>query len=445
MFDIPKALEEKLERASTIFEQHDKFRIITHYDADGIASASVLARSLMKDHKGFHASFVDTLPDNFTEEIPIIFTDIGNSYLEKITKIDTPVIVLDHHEVRKNKDNSDTLKEDKVFVNPHDHGIDGAQEISGSTLSLLFTVFHDENNWEDSLYGLAGAAADKQALNGFTGMNKKIVEKAEDKGYLEKRKGLFIDGENVKDALVNACDPYFPSISGDEETVKEILEGLDIDPESKITSLSKDKSRKLTSLLVLTLLKRKVSLTVIESIYGNRYQCEGGNINIDILYKILNSCARENKPGLGLALCLGDEDSLEEAKSIRSKYRKEMVGKLSSLKEDVVELDNIQYFFEEKKTRKGELAGLGMLYFLPQDKPVLALTEQEDEIDISVRASEQMVNIGLDLGQICAELTEEIGGQGGGHDIAAGATIGKEDLDDFLDMIDDEVGKILTN
>lgn len=442
MFDIPGDLEKKFEKTISILDDHDRFRLITHYDADGISAGAVLSRTVMKYQKGFHTTFIDSFPEKVPKGSPIIFTDIGNSYLDRISEIEETVIVLDHHEVRDNNSSIPDL-EDKVFINPHDHGIDGSQEVSGGTLALLLAITYDNTNWEEALYGLAGAAADKQAIGGFTGLNLQLLEASLDKGHLEKRTGLFIDGESIQNALMKACDPYFPGISGEKKKIKKILEDLEIDPDAKLESIGLEKKRKLNSLLVLSLLKRDIPVDVIESIYGTHYISPHDGLEVDILYKLLNSCARNDRPGLGLSLCLGDNKAFYEAKEIRDRYRKQMIENLKTLEERIEKKENIQYFYEEKKTRKGELAGLGMLYLLEQDMPVLGLTELDEDVDISARATKNMVEQGLDMGELCDRLAERLGGDGGGHDIAAGATVEKDKIDAFLKAMDEEVGKLL--
>jgi len=442
LFDIPEELEKKLERAISILENHDKFRLITHYDADGISASAVLARTVMKCQKGFHTTFIDSFPEKIPSGYPIIFTDIGNSYLNRISEIDEDVIVLDHHDV-KNNNPSIIDGENKVFINPHDHGIDGSQEVSGGTLALLLAVMEDNTNWEESIYGLAGAAADKQAIGGFTGLNLELLKESIEQGHLEQRTGLFIDGENIHDALMKACDPYFPGISGEKKKIENILADLEIDPDARLDSINVEKKRKLNSLLVLSLLRKDIPADVIESIYGTHNVSTHDGIEVDMLYKILNSCARNNRPGLGLSLCLGDDKAFEDAKGIRNKHRKEIIDKLKRLEEKVNKKEHIQYFFEEKKTMKGELAGLGMLYILEQNMPVLGIARLDESADISARSNKKMVEQGLDMGELCDRLAGKFGGSGGGHDIAAGATIENDNIDSFLEAMDEEVGRVL--
>ncbi len=437
---LPDALKERLESAADILDKYDKFRIVTHYDADGISAAAVLCRTLMKSKKGFHTTFVSSFPKEVPVGLPLIFTDIGNSHLTDLLSVDEPVIVLDHH---SNEEMVDTKKE-KVFVNPHEYGIDGSREISGGTLAFLLSITYDETNWAKAIYGLAGAAADKQNMGGFSGVNKEILHTAMEKKKLRSKQGLYLDGDGIKDALINACDPYFPGMSGRVEDIDRLLKEIGVDPDGPVDELPKEKDRKLVSILMLSLLEKDIHPHVIESIRGPKYLHPDLNIDVDLLYKLLNSCARVLKPGLGLSLCLGDEKAFEMAVDLRKDYRSNMVKRLQEMEEEGIKsLSSIQYFYEEKKTRKGELAGLGMLYFLDQSKPTFGITLLKDRADVSCRGTRDLVKNGLDLGSICREICLELDGSGGGHDIAAGATVSKEKIDEFLERMNQEVGDII--
>lgn len=441
MVELPEKLDEKFSKAVSILQDFDKFRIITHYDADGISAAAVLALSLMRKQKGFHIRFENSVPSNIPDSLPLIFTDIGNSHLERFSELDVPVIVLDHHDV---EEKIESKNGNHVFINPHNYGIDGAQEISGGSLSLLLSVYYNDINWNLSVYGLAGAAADKQNIEGFKGLNKLILEEAVEREVLTIDEGLYIDGEDIEDALMKACDPYFPDISGRKKIIRDILKKIGVDLEIGIRELSSTQKRRLNTILVLSLLQRKIPTRVIESIQGNHYVDSNLGIDVDFLYKILNSCARNNEAGLGLSLCLGDKEAYNKAKKIRENYRKDMIERLHELEENgPEELKNIQYFYENKKERKGELAGLGILYMFKQNKPVFGITELDERADISARATKDLVEKGLDLGKLCREVAKELKGSGGGHDIAAGATVPKDKLDDFLNNIDEKIGEIL--
>jgi RecJ-like exonuclease len=64
----------------------------------------------------------------------------------------------------------------------------------------------------------------------------------------------------------------------------------------------------------------------------------------------------------------------------------------------------------------------------------------EDEIDLSIRRRE---GVRVDLNELLRHITTRIGGSGGGHEGAAGATIPVAIFETFLDMVKKEVAPIL--
>jgi len=65
------------------------------------------------------------------------------------------------------------------------------------------------------------------------------------------------------------------------------------------------------------------------------------------------------------------------------------------------------------------------------------------EAKISTRATKQLVQRGVNLGKILQDLSPKYGGVGGGHAIAAGATIPSNDLDKFLGDLGKSVDEVL--
>ena len=79
-----------------------------------------------------------------------------------------------------------------------------------------------------------------------------------------------------------------------------------------------------------------------------------------------------------------------------------------------------------------------------EPKPIVAMTEAEGgKIKVSGRLPDELkgkVNLGL----IFREATEKIGGVGGGHDVAAGAEFPKENEAEFVKLVDESVGRMLS-
>jgi RecJ-like exonuclease len=108
-------------------------------------------------------------------------------------------------------------------------------------------------------------------------------------------------------------------------------------------------------------------------------------------------------------------------------------------------MKNIQYFKTGEVNYAGVLAGLGTLYFFDNSKPTFGFAEKDGELHLSARAPRALVKAGLNLGTACREAAEKVGGAGGGHDIAAGATFPADAEAKFLKEMDRIVGEQLAN
>lgn len=409
-----------------------KVRIIGHVDADGIASASIIAIALMRAGYRFHLSIKKTEP-NLIKEIEneendlIIFVDIGSSYLEEMKKLRTNVIVLEHH-ISKNE-----IPSNVMYVNPRLYGLDGSKEACASSVAYAFAISLDEENVDLSQLAIVGIIGDKQD---FIGYNKKVVEDGLGEGFIEEREEYIFIGKSLKDALENSIEPYF---TGFYKKATLFLDELGIEPQRKFEELEEDKRKKLLSALTIKLIEQGVDKIEWKKrfYYGKYYG------NLDDISSKLNACARLNEAGLGVSLCLGDKKAIDKAVIVQEKYRDEIRKELRELeKKEPYERKNFIYFYTDKAPLGGILAGLALEY-IPQfkkNKPVLSLAYNEF-IDISARANDEMVEKGINLGNALKKAAESVGGVGGGHPVAAGAKIRKEKENEFLDVLDKELEK----
>jgi RecJ-like exonuclease len=67
----------------------------------------------------------------------------------------------------------------------------------------------------------------------------------------------------------------------------------------------------------------------------------------------------------------------------------------------------------------------------------------DNETRISSRGTKYLTDKGLDLALALREAAAEVGGRGGGHPVASGATIPRGEEDAFLEVVDYIVGKQL--
>jgi single-stranded DNA-specific DHH superfamily exonuclease len=85
-----------------------------------------------------------------------------------------------------------------------------------------------------------------------------------------------------------------------------------------------------------------------------------------------------------------------------------------------------------------------MMYLLDPEKPTVSYAVVGDRCKISARGTRYLVGgRGVDLADACHRAASEVGGRGGGHQVASGASISPGRLEDFLTLIDGIVGEQL--
>jgi RecJ-like exonuclease len=165
---------------------------------------------------------------------------------------------------------------------------------------------------------------------------------------------------------------------------------------------------------------------------------------------LLNATARYERADVGLAVCLGDRDAaLDRARHLLRNHRRNLSEGLQWVKtEGVTVEENVQWFDAESRIREtivGIVAGMAVgSSGVRHDRPIVAFADAGDgEIKVSARGSHALVRRGLDLSAVMREASRAVGGDGGGHDVAAGATIPADARDEFVDHADRIVGEQL--
>ncbi len=422
-------------------------KIISHYDGDGLSAGAVICATLIRLEKPFHITLQHNLdPDSKifsdlkkTKDIVKIFCDLGSGSVSEIEELPGWSIILDHHSPKV-----DSEKNNIVHINTHLFGINGTYELSAATLAFIFSIQVSDTNWDLLPIALAGAMADKQHKNGFNGMNLQLIRTGLKKDILHEHKALKLPEGSIKQSLLRSTDPYIIGLSNNESGVNDLLSKLKLDPDLKIDQLEKSKLQKLTSYIILKLLDQGVPPEDAQEFITTRYYSTKSNLELEELSHIINASGRMTRMGIGVAAALGDPEALELAIELRKEHKQNILDGLKKLEiEPPKMLENIQYFYEETADFAGTFAGIGMMYFFEQTKPVIALTKDKDKLKISGRGTTRLVNKGLNLAEILFKVSAELNGTGGGHQIAAGATIPVAVEVEFLKRVDEMVGEQL--
>ncbi len=461
------ALRDVLNRAKELakyISEVDEVLVVTHIDADGITAGAIALQAL--ERAGFESEvvFVKQLDEENIEEIAdqnafVWFTDLGSGQLDLIKKyeIHTQCIISDHHV---------PIESFRFQLNPHDFGFDGSTELSGATTTYLIArhLGFASTNRDLSALSIVGAVGDLQdsRTGRLEGLNRIVVKEAVTCGALAVERDLRFFGKQTRPVykmLEYTFDPYLPGISGNENGAIELLTSLGIELKDNGTwrhwiHLSREEKRLVISEIVKVLVGNGASVRTIERIVGETYillkEEEGTELRDAMEFStLLNATARYGYEEVGLKVCMGDRgDALREATMLLRNHRRNLSDGLKLVDEiGMNELKNIQYFHAGNMildTIVGIVAGMSFSK-ANLNKPIIAFAENEDGIKVSARATQRLVERGVHLAEALRIAAEKVGGKGGGHSIAAGATIPKGSEDAFLKELDEIIGAQLRN
>ncbi len=437
MIRIPECLEKKYSKAIKTVRDSKFIRVIGHYDADGISSAAIIYRTLMEDKKKLHVSFRREYNRSAIEEYMegpydcYIFVDIGASmvpYLENYAKNGKNIIIMDHHQSTYDSENI-------IHVNPHLCGMDGTSEACGATLSYIFSMLYDEDNWIMYPSFFAGVLGDRQNIDGYTGLNKLIVEYLENVKGLNKAITLSLEGSNVFEMLMFATDPFLLNITGREQEIKNILKKLRIREDEKFQNLEENKRNDLISYITLHLMKVGIDNDIIKGIIREKYDVIATSriyLSDASLSGIIDACGKEESHSVGLLFLNYPERYLDNALNIWKSYKTKLIEELYYSYENRKELDNLYLLPVKESSYTGPVAGILITYALPGMKPGIGYFISNGNVKISARATKKMVSEDLNLGKILGECSAQYAGTGGGHNIAAGATVPEKNFSEFI-------------
>ncbi len=156
---------------------------------------------------------------------------------------------------------------------------------------------------------------------------------------------------------------------------------------------------------------------------------------------LLNATGRYVNADIGMEVCMGDrEEAYKKASRLLTEHRSNLVNGLTFVKEKgVTKLNNLQYFdagSNIKETIIGIVAGMSTSVVADRNYPIVAFADADGGVKVSARGTQDLVRKGLNLSEALAFVSAEVGGAGGGHDIAAGATIPQNTKAEFVRKLD---------
>ncbi|ELY46320.1 DHHA1 domain-containing protein [Natronorubrum sulfidifaciens] len=494
---IPE-LEECATRCARRLAEADRVLLASHIDADGLTSAAIATQALERARIPFETVFEKQLDADAiaaiaaTEYDTVLFTDFGSGQLDIISEYEadnafTPVIA-DHHQPATIDDDGESVRVDTDYhLNPLLFGINGASELSGAGASYVLaralaavadlppdesiatdggtTTAARADNRDLAALAVVGAVGDMQASGGeLHGANAKIVAEGVDAGVLETGKDLALYGKQTRPLpklLEYATDVHIPGISNDQNGALRFLDGLDLELKRdgewrRWASLTNDEKQTVASALVRRAVSSGVPATKIDGLVSTAYVLPDEPVGTELrdaseFSTLLNATARYERADVGLGVCLGDRgEALERARKLLRDHRRNLSEGIDLVtQEGVTHEDHLQWFHAGDRIREtivGIVAGMAMgNQGISRSKPIIAFADKDDEhVKVSARGTHSLVRNGLDLSVVVGEASRAVGGDGGGHDVAAGATVPKGDEDAFLERANAIVGEQLS-
>lgn len=451
-----RAAEEATAFLKPKLDGNTRIKIVSHTDADGIASAAILVRCLYSYNVPFSVKLGRAPNEDDIAQLSkddhdfFIFLDQGSGQMDAINKHllakHKDVLIIDHHP-------GQFLESPNLsYLNPHACGLNGATDVSAS--GATFSVVEQIDLRFRSLIGLAvvGAIGDRQELStGFTGVNDTLLKRAIDLGLIHESEGLKLVRRSLSPAvecLRTSTRPYIIGMSGNLAACRSLIDTLGISHSSLISDLGLEVERRLSEAVYSKVgalaAKEEFRHALWGAIYASATDDLVGPRELREHAAILDACGNMRKPEIGLALAVGDGNSQMDALALLSSYQEQMlramgwlVSKLASFKLT----STFRYIYAEDAIDSavlGETLSLAIeSALIPTEQPVVGMADASgDHVKVSARSTPKLTMEGINLGQALSKAAAEVGGYGGGHDVSAAARIPRERLDEFIIKLD---------
>ena len=449
-----------LKRAAQVAEIIQKaasVHIVTHIDADGITAGAIASASLQRLGKEYSIEAVKQLDDEILLSLEaqnydlVWFTDLGSSISSSWKH---PKVITDHHECPDQANHP-------FHLNPHLFDIDGGVDISGAGVTYLVAKALDAKNIDLAGLAIVGAVGDLQDRkhSGVHGINRKILADGESAGVLQANIDARFFGKETRPLvklLRYANDPCLPGLSGREEACSQFLKNLGIslvlnEHKKRWVDLEHHEKQLILSELAQEMIAKGYGAKNIWNILGESYtllQEKPGSELHDAkeFATLLNATARYNKADIGLQVCLGNrKEALEEARQLLLGHRQNIVEALQFAREENIHKKTMLQYFHAQDGIRDTIVGIVTNMLLHSEEvdsslPLIGFAHTDNgKVKVSARTTQALVSKGVNLSMALKKAARNLQGVGGGHMIAAGATIPKGTEEKFLELLEKEL------
>jgi len=421
-------MQKAIEQAVTLFKEKIKNRdvkIISHHDTDGISSAAIMAKTLMRLEKKFAIKIVKNLEKEFIKTLHkeelLIFLDLGSSLLEEIGKLKCDVFIIDHHEITGKQ------QENTTFINPH---LFNEEAISASGLTYLFAKKINPENKDLANLAIIGMVGDMLGRE-ISKLNKEDSEVLIKKGLI-----MYPATRPIHKILEFSSSIFIPGVTGNPKGVLALLREAGIKKENgNYKSLIELNEQELSKLITAIILRTKKDSG---EIIGNIYLVKFFNRLEDAreLSAMINACSRLGYSNVALALCLKNKKSRKRAEHIYANYKQHLVAALNFANNNKIEKKGYVLINAKNKIKDtiiGTVASIiSMSRQYKEGTIIIAMSYDKEKIKVSARISGRN---GRNVREILEKTVQDFGGECGGHALAAGCLIPRDKEKQFIENL----------
>ena len=417
-------------------------RIISHYDTDGVTSASILIKTLKRLDKKFSVRIVKGLEEEtIKQELArqpnelIVFSDLASGSLDYFQNLKEPIFILDHHEIHKDK-----LNEKIKIVNPHLTDNPGDNACTGAGVCYLFSKAISHDNQDLAPLAIIGMIGDRYESN-LSKINQQIIKDTND---LKIKKGLVLYPATrpLRRALEWSTSPYIPKVTGNGPGVIDLLRETGIPATKSLLELNEDEMSKLITAVMI----RRAKHGKEDNILGNLYILKFFNTLEDVreISVLVNACSRLGYSDTAIAYCLENERAKNRALDIYTEYKQELVSGLKVAEK----MDKVKgkgfVILNAKDQIKDAIVGTicSMLSSSPtyeEGTILIGMAYNEDKIKVSARI---VGHEGRNLKEVLEKTVTTFKNnhpdtiaEVGGHHFAAGCLVEKEKEKEFVEAL----------
>lgn len=397
-------------------------KVISHYDADGITAAAIVARAFQRWNKTFSLEIVKNLDESFIAALPethvLVFLDLASASLHYLKEKRTEIFILDHHEL------AHPIPPNVTLINPL---LFQEEPLSGAGIAYLLAKTLSPHNTDLAYLAVIGMVGDVLDKN-VSRLYDEILKDAD--ATVKKGLLMYPSTRPLDRALEYSSQPYIPGVTGSYRGAIELLR------EANITKLNaRYKSlHELTdsemSALVTAIMLRYAAATPPSNLIGNLFLVKFFNKLEDAreLAALINACSRMGFPETALGFCLGNKKAKEEAERIYIDYKHHLMTALRTITESEKITGKNYTIINAKNAIKDTI--IGTVASIISNSPaytegtiIIALAYNEDKIKVSARIAGRN---GRNVREVLSRALVPVGGEVGGHPAAAGCLIARE-------------------